>query len=112
MSPTPVIVNSTWTAGTSVAQRAISPSIPSISASSVVIWRHVLRRAGHLLSRDTDVRRWLTPEHLTALPASDRVILLSGELEVPFFVSRSGLRLPLTAVDVPGVQIQANVARH
>ena len=37
----------------------------------------VLRRAGHLLSRGSDVRRWLTPERLATLPASDRVILLS-----------------------------------
>jgi hypothetical protein len=35
-----------------------------------------------------------------------------GEPEVPFFVSVRRLRLPLTAVDVPGVQIQADVARH
>ena len=37
----------------------------------------VLRRAGHVLPRETDVRRWLTAERMAALPASDRVILLS-----------------------------------
>jgi hypothetical protein len=37
MSPTPVIVNKTWTAGTAATRRAISPSIQSISASSAVI---------------------------------------------------------------------------
>ncbi len=35
-----------------------------------------------------------------------------GEPEVPFFVSVSGLRIPLTAMDIPRVQIQADVARH
>lgn len=37
----------------------------------------VLRRAGHVLPREADVRRWLTPERLAVLPASGRVILLS-----------------------------------
>ena len=48
----------------------------------------VLRRAGHLLSRDTDVRGWLTPERLATLPASDRVILLSTFVRSPRWKSR------------------------
>ena len=35
-----------------------------------------------------------------------------GEAEVPFFVSGSFLRLPLIAVDIPGMQIQADVPRY
>ena len=48
----------------------------------------VLRRAGHLLSRNTDVRGWLTPERLATLPASDRVILLSTFVRSPRWKSR------------------------
>ncbi len=40
--------------------------------------KNVLRRAGHVLPRETDVRRWLTPERAAALPASDRAILSSA----------------------------------
>ena len=40
--------------------------------------KNVLRRHGHVLPRETDVQRWLTQERLAALPAADRVILLSA----------------------------------
>ncbi len=40
--------------------------------------KNVLRRHGHVLPREADVQRWLTQERVVALPASDRVILLSA----------------------------------
>jgi transposase len=40
--------------------------------------KNVLRRHGHVLPREADVQRWLTQERVAALPASDRVILLSA----------------------------------
>ena len=40
--------------------------------------KNVLRRHGHVLPRETDVQCWLTQERVAALPASDRVILLSA----------------------------------
>jgi len=68
----------------------------------------VLRRAGHLLSRNTDVRGWLTPERLATLPASDRVILLSTcrqitalEAEIEGIEGEIARRM----ADVPAVQV-------
>jgi transposase len=68
----------------------------------------VLRRAGHLLSRNTDVRGWLTPERLATLPASDRVILLSTCRQITALEAETeGIEgeIARRVADVPAVQV-------
>ncbi len=68
----------------------------------------VLRRAGHVLPRETDVRRWLTAERVAALPVSDRVILLSTCRQITALESEiDGIEgeIARCVADVPAIQV-------
>jgi len=68
----------------------------------------VLRRYGHLLSRETDVRRWLTQDILNTLAASDRVILLSACRQLTALEAEiEGIEgeIARCVADVPAVQV-------
>jgi transposase len=68
----------------------------------------VLRRNGHLLPRETDVRRWLTQDILNTLAASDRVILLSACRQLTALEAEiDGIEgeIARCVVDVPAVQV-------
>ncbi len=70
--------------------------------------KNVLRRHGHVLPRETDVQRWLTPERVAALPASDRVILLSACRQITALEAEiDGLEGEIArgVADVPAVQV-------
>jgi transposase len=68
----------------------------------------VLRRAGHVLPRETDVRRWLTAERVAALPGSDRVILLSTCRQITALEAEiDGIEGEIArgVADVPAIQV-------
>ncbi len=70
--------------------------------------KNVLRRHGHVLPRETDVQRWLTPERVAALPASDRVILLSACRQITALEAEiDGLEGEIArgVADVPAIQV-------
>ena len=70
--------------------------------------KSVLRRCGHLLPRETDVRRWLTQERMATLPASDRVILLSACRQITALeteVEEIETEIAHCVADVPAVQL-------
>jgi len=69
--------------------------------------KNVLRRHGQVLPRETDVQRWLTPARVAALPASDRVILLSACRQITALEAEiDGLEGEIArgVADVPAVQ--------
>ena len=68
----------------------------------------VVRRAGYVLPREADVRRWLTSERLAALPASDRVILLSTCRQITTLDAElDGIEGEIArgVADIPAVQV-------
>ena len=70
--------------------------------------KNVLRRHGQVLSRETDVQRWLTQDRVAALPASDRVILLSACRQITALEAEiDGLEGEIArgVADVPAVQV-------
>jgi transposase len=70
--------------------------------------KNVLRRHGHVLPRETDVQRWLTVERVAALPAADRVILLSACRQITALEAEiDGLEGEIArgVADVPAVQV-------
>jgi len=70
--------------------------------------KNVLRRHGQVLPRETDVQRWLTHERVAALPASDRVILLSACRQISALEAEiDGLEGEIArgVADVPAVQV-------
>jgi transposase len=70
--------------------------------------KNVLRRHGHVLPRETDVQRWLTPERVATLPAADRVILLSACRQITALEAEiDGLEGEIArgVADVPAVQV-------
>jgi len=70
--------------------------------------KSVVRRAGQVLPRDADVRRWLTPERIAALPPSDRVILLSTCRQITMLEAElDGMEgeIARCVADVPAVQV-------
>jgi transposase len=70
--------------------------------------KNVVRRHGQVLPRETDVQRWLTPERVAALPASDRMILLSACRQISALEAEiDGLEGEIArgVADVPAVHV-------